>query len=600
MGRYKLPKKSRKSPKASEESEPSATTQPGGKGPEWQAISFPVLQELVQKTATGTLSEGERAQLMACLETLAWLSAELERGKLSAARLRRMLFGWQSEKQSDLFPDSGKGPEDKPTDPPIPSPEPEGGKGEPSTGEADSGTGGEEKPSTGEASGSTDGEEKRGEKPRGHGRNGAIRYTGAKRCRVSHQSLTRGQVCPECGVGKLYPFGEPSVFVRVTGMSPLSATVYELERLRCNGCGRVFTASVPEGVGLQKYDETVTAMIGLLRYGTGLPFYRLSKLQESMGIPLPSGTAFELAEEGADELETLHEALIEAAANGEVLHNDDTTMKSLDLGALSEAAKEEEDPERTGIFTTGLVSVVGANRIALYFTGRRHAGENLTEVLKRRASGQGPPLQMSDALSRNTSKEFGTIVSNCLVHARRNFVDVLESFPEEVRHVLGELGRVYHHEAEAKAKGLTDEERQRYHLLHSAEVMRGLHDWMKGLLDRHEVEPNSGLGQACKYMLKRWETFTVFLRVPGAPLDNNICERVLKRAILHRRNSLFYKTENGARVGDLWMSLIHTCELTGVNPFEYLVAVLRHNKQVRECPGVWLPWNYRDSLAQAA
>lgn len=537
---------------------------------------------------------------MACLETLAWLSAELERGKLSAARLRRMLFGWQSEKQSDLFPDSGKGPEDKPTDPPIPSPEPEGGKGEPSTGEADSGTGGEEKPSTGEASGSTDGEEKQGEKPRGHGRNGAIRYTGAKRCRVSHQSLTRGQVCPECGVGKLYPFGEPSVFVRVTGMSPLSATVYELERLRCNGCGRVFTASVPEGVGLQKYDETVTAMIGLLRYGTGLPFYRLSKLQESMGIPLPSGTAFELAEEGADELETLHEALIEAAANGEVLHNDDTTMKSLDLGALSEAAKEEEDPERTGIFTTGLVSVVGANRIALYFTGRRHAGENLTEVLKRRASGQGPPLQMSDALSRNTSKEFGTIVSNCLVHARRNFVDVLESFPEEVRHVLGELGRVYHHEAEAKAKGLTDEERQRYHLLHSAEVMRGLHDWMKGLLDRHEVEPNSGLGQACKYMLKRWETFTVFLRVPGAPLDNNICERVLKRALLHRRNSLFYKTENGARVGDLWMSLIHTCELTGVNPFEYLVAVLRHNKQVRECPGVWLPWNYRDSLAQAA
>jgi len=344
----------------------------------------------------------------------------------------------------------------------------------------------------------------------------------------------------------------------------------------------------------------VTAMIGLLRYGTGLPLYRLAKLQESMGIPLPSGTAFELVEEGADELAELHEALVVVAANGEVLHNDDTTMKILDLASLTEAAKEEEDTERTGIFTTGLVSVVGEQRIALYFTGRRHAGENLTEVLKRRASAQGPPLQMSDALSRNTSKEFETIISNCLVHARRNFVDVLESFPVEVRHVLKELGRVYHHEAEAKSRGLNDEQRLRYHIEHSAEVMRGLHDWLQGQLDRHEVEPNSGLGQAYTYMLKRWETFTVFLRVPGAPLDNNICERALKRVILHRKNSLFFKTENGARVGDLWMSLIHTCELNGVNPFEYLVAVLRHSKQVRESPGAWLPWNYQESLAQAA
>ncbi len=75
------------------------------------------------------------------------------------------------------------------------------------------------------------------------------------------------------------------------------------------------------------------------------------------------------------------------------------------------------------------------------------------------------------------------------------------------------------------------------------------------------MEPNSGLGKAISYMLRQWPALTLFLREPGAPLDNNLCERALKKAILHRKNSLFYKTLNGAEVGDLYMSLIHTCEL---------------------------------------
>jgi transposase len=62
-------------------------------------------------------------------------------------------------------------------------------------------------------------------------------------------------------------------------------------------------------------------------------------------------------------------------------------------------------------------------------------------------------------------------------------------------------------------------------------------------------------------MLKHWEKLTLFLRHPGPPLDNNICERALKKAILHRKNALFYKTVNGAHVGDVFMSLIYTCEL---------------------------------------
>jgi hypothetical protein len=101
-------------------------------------------------------------------------------------------------------------------------------------------------------------------------------------------------------------------------------------------------------------------------------------------------------------------------------------------------------------------------------------------------------------------------------------------------------------------------------------------------------------------MLKRWDKFTLFLRVPGAPIDNNICERALKMAICQRRNSLFYRTQHGATVGDMFTSLIHTAELHGKNPFEYLTALLRHARAVAEQPADWMPWTFEATLAALA
>ena len=129
-------------------------------------------------------------------------------------------------------------------------------------------------------------------------------------------------------------------------------------------------------------------------------------------------------------------------------------------------------------------------------------------------------------------------------------------------------------------------------------VSEQLQSTLRGHLDEHRVEPNSGLGQAIAYLLKYWTKLTLFLRHPGAPLDNNICERALKKAILHRKNALFFKTLNGAHVGDLFMSLIHTCELEGVNPFDYLTALQRHADDLATAPAAWMPWNYRERLSQ--
>src|SRR3954449_5159657 len=133
-------------------------------------------------------------------------------------------------------------------------------------------------------------------------------------------------------------------------------------------------------------------MIAQLKYGSGMPFYRLEKLQASLGIPLPASTQWEIAKESAQILQPAWEELIRQAAPGEVLYNDDLRMRVL------RRAREPSD-SRTGVFTSGIVATQQGRQIALSFTGRQHAGENLADVLRERAADLRPPVQMCDALS---------------------------------------------------------------------------------------------------------------------------------------------------------------------------------------------------------
>jgi transposase len=435
----------------------------------------------------------------------------------------------------------------------------------------------------------------------GHGRNGAAAYRKACRVQVRHARLTSGEQCPDCERGKVYSQRDPGVLVRIKGQAPIDSTVYELERLRCNLCGKVFTAEAPEGVGDQKYDATAASMIALLRYGSGFPWNRLEGLQDSLGIPLPAATQCEIVAETAAALQPVYEELIHQAAQGEVLHNDDTSMRVLSLNK-AQAHTTDAASERTGVFTSGIVSTAPGRDIALFFTGRQHAGENLADVLKRRAAELSAPIQMCDALSRNLPKlpeELQIIVGHCLAHSRRRFVEVTLNFPEQCRFVLESFREVYVNDAIAREQNMTAEQRLAFHQTHSGPVMEQLKLWLRAQFEEKKVEPNSGLGVAITYLLKHWDRLTLFLREPGAPLDNNIAERGLKKAILHRRNSLFYKTRNGARMGDLFMSLIHSCELSGANPFDYLSELQRHVAELKSRPADWMPWNYRETVQRA-
>jgi transposase len=434
-------------------------------------------------------------------------------------------------------------------------------------------------------------------RPKGHGRNGASSYLGARKVCVPHSCYKAGQGCPLCPQGKLYRFYEPGIEVRITGRPPLEAMVYETEKLRCNLCGQIFTAPVPEESGKDKYDETAGAMVALLKYGTGLPFHRMERLHESLGVPLAASTQWEIVEKTADKIHPVYSELIRQAAQGELLHSDDTTMKIL---ANLKKPKNEDEPCGKGSFTTGVLAVQDERRVALFFTGKRHAGQNMAEILKQRASGLSPPIYMCDASSRNVPEALETILANCLAHARRNFVDLVPSFPQEGRYVIEALAEVYHHDKMAKEEGLSADQRLRLHQEQSGPVMARLKEWLEKQLDQRKVEPNSSMGKAIAYMLKHWAPLTLFLRIPGAPLDNNVCEQALKRAILHRKNSLFFKTEHGAYIGDLFMSLIHTCTLNRVNPFHYLTTLQKHSSELFKNPNRWLPWNYQQAATNPA
>ena len=521
----------------------------------------------------GALSAADHTVLKSAVDSLAaamdiidFMTSELQAKRTSLERLRHMLFGTKTEKTDQVL---GEGQTAAPA----------------ATAQTD-------KPDSGEGQAAP--------RTKGHGRNGVAAYTGARKVPVAHASLHRGDDCPGCAKGRVYPLEEPAKLVRVSGMAPLGATVYECDRLRCNLCGEVFTAPAPPGVGNQKYDESAAAMVGMLKYGTGVPFYRLEKLQEKMGIPLPASVQWELAEAAAQDLVPVHEESIRTAAQASLIHNDDTTMKILKLTREQRAAAlaKDADEERTGVFTSGIVAIEGGRRIALFFTGARHAGENLAEVLKRRSADLPPPLQMCDGLSSNTANDCETVLCECIIHGRRNFVEVAGSFPEEVRVVLHTLAEVYKIDARAREEKLTPPERLLLHQTHSKPLMAGLQKWLQAQFDERKVEPNSVLGKAITYMKNHWTGMTRFLHVEGAPLDNNVNEQALKLVVLYRKNSLFYKTANGAKVGDVFMSLIHTGELNGINVFEYLVAVLRHREQSAACPADWMPWTYQTTLAR--
>jgi transposase len=253
---------------------------------------------------------------------------------------------------------------------------------------------------------------------------------------------------------------------------------------------------------------------------------------------------------------------------------------------------------RKGAFATGILSFNHQQKIHLFYGSRKHCGENVLALLEKRET-TAPEIQyMCDALSHNMPTSLKATFINCLVHARRNFIDIEKFYPDECEVVVGIIGAIYANDAEARKQNLNDAARLTYHQKHSAKLMEDLKTRLEQQIDERRVERNSALGKAYHYMLRHWHKLTQFLRIPGAPLDNNTLEQALKILIRVRKNSYFYATEHSAYIGTILQSLICTCIAAKENPVDYLTALQVHKTEVRLQPSEWMPWNYKDTLTK--
>src|SRR5712691_11952014 len=346
----------------------------------------------------------------------------------------------------------------------------------------------------------------------GTGRLRADAYEGAERIECRHEELSVGQRCPVCGHGRLYELPR-GVEIRIDGHALLSALRYELQKLRCSACGQIFTASLPPEAGEEKYSAQARAVLAVSRYYLGLPLYRVEAYQAMLGVPVPDATQWDEIEKVGDCAYVVFEQMEQVAAQGELIFQDDTAVRILSLMqeniAMLSAAQAQglsTAKERTGMHTTALVVKVGEHTAMLYYSSRRHAGENLQGLLDKREAGLDKPLAMSDALSSNEiANEAAVIRCHCLAHGRRKFSDLEAVFPHECQVVLEVISQVFDHDEQARKEQLSPQARLAYHQAQSQPLMDALKTWLDRQLEERLVEPNSALGKAMVYMQSHWE-----------------------------------------------------------------------------------------------
>ena len=535
------------------------------------------LEQIKSDVKKAGLPEETVTVILYGLNLILWLPKLLLEQKITIARLKELLFGkGQRKKRQKIKDKTAKSGEDD-AEPDVNQPE----------GSAANDSSLDCAPPIPEEADLTSVDATSGGR---NGRNPHTAYKNAVEHYVAIEDLEPGQRCPEdCG-GKLYQF-RPSTIIRIKGSQMGCAHRYIIEKLRCSLCGEIFSAKPPEDMGEEKYDASFVAQIGIQKYFMGMPAYRQDSYHSFIELPLPHTTQWMLYEKLAGCALPVYNQLIRIAANHWLLYYDDTPLKIVD-----EIRGNRQNPhkERKGMFTTGILAKLDNHQIMLYFNGTQHAGENLDKLLSKRTTTDQLML-MSDALSRNTPVFKNIIQCYCLSHAYRKFEELIDFYTVPCKKVVNLISQVY--KVDKQTKKMTPIQRLTWHQKQSKPIMDKLHAYLNYLIDEHLVEPNDALGKAINYTLKHWHELTQFLRLEGAPLDNNDLEQRLKIAIRGRKNWMFYKNTYGASVGGVLTSVIHTCLLSGINPHHYLIALQEHQDQIIKEPQAYLPWSYQQTLS---
>lgn len=550
-------------------------------------LSSRQVEELESRIRSSSLDQEDTDTLLGLLAFVLWLQERLSCAKLSIKRLKK-LFGFTSEtRKKDK---DGQGPK-KPDAAEM---------SETSTDSAETVPNSEP---THELA-SKNPAEPNWDPSQNHGRYGADDYTGCEIIEVpfTDEVLKNGQ-CPSCAEHNTeanLTYIKPRVVVLLDAQPIISGERYQLQKARCTLCQAYFTADMPATVVERpKYSCRCSSAIAINHYIAGMPFKRLEMLQEAQGVPLSDSTQYDLMVKLYQSVIIyVVQALRICAANGDMKYYDDTPGRILEQMRLNLQAKSKK--EKKGVHATALLSEYQGQRIYLFDTNTLPAGKQLKNLLSARTV-DNDFITMSDASASNfpmldEDLMASWIICLCLSHGRRRFVELLGEQDADIEFILDVISEVYGNDRYCKDNKLSPDERLLYHQKHSAPIMEAMRIWFNNLLLFKKVEPNSRLGNAIIYMLKHWEWLTQFLRVAGAPLDNNICEQAIKIVIRYRKNSLFYRTFYGASIGDAIMSVLYTAKYAGANIFDYLNTLQENEQAVQENPESWLPWNYEQTL----
>jgi transposase len=382
------------------------------KSPEAIDISEEQYSELVKRVEGKNLSDEDWRWILAIVRAYGLVVETLRNQKVTLQKLKQLLFGKKTEK-GQAKDKTNQSPSQSGTKDPGGPTEPSGKKSAP-TNEAHSSPSNEAEKTNEPVQALSAIAENMfpNSKPitdpqikPGHGQRGHKSWKNAVVVSHAHTTFSAGGPCPKCPDGKLYIFKEPAVWVRIIGQPPLTVEVNQLERLRCNPCGELFTAKPPEElVRNPKSTPEARATAAIIKYQAATPFNRFAEIEKNFGCPIPRTRIWMLCQELADSVRPVVNALIVIAAQGHLVQNDDTRVRILQLMKENKTAKNAGvELDRVGMYTTAVVSKVGEHKIVLFFSSRKHAGENLDQILALRNPDLPPPTQVCDASSMNTT-----------------------------------------------------------------------------------------------------------------------------------------------------------------------------------------------------
>lgn len=414
-----------------------------------------------------------------------------------------------------------------------------------------------------------------------------------------HSELKSGDECPdELCSGKVYK-DRPGVLLRVSGHAPFEATKHILETLRCNLCKQTFTAPVPAEVledgGLnQEYGYSARSLMAINKFYSGEGYNHQSNLTSMLGQQISASTNFDQCEYLANDIMPVFYQMKREAATADHFLGDDTTHRILNQEPEYRPKRKGKGKQlRKGVYSSCIIAKSNKeHEIVLFETSLGHLGEFLDDILKNRPPTLGPPTLMSDALSSNTSL-YELIKALCNAHARRQFKDIEEKYPE-VSQVLDLYGQIWSNETETQQ--MSDQQGLEYHQQRSLPLMEKILDWCNEKLADNNFEENSSLGKAIKYFVKHYPGLKQFCCVAGVALDNNRTEETLKIVIRGRKSYMFFKTENGAGVANVITSMIATAWRAGINVYQYLTDLQRYKALTQAHPEQWTPYQYKETL----